>query len=253
MTRPIPRLLAATVPLLAADSASATADLTALSLEELMQVEVTSVARLQPLYIAGSPTLDVERLTAYEAGWRGELGGGTTLDLALFSNHYDDLRTLEPDPADPRYGTVNSDLMRGETYGIEAALNWRPTERWRLRAGYGWLDAQMHLQPGSVDTSREQDVEGGSPSHQLSLHSYYDLGRDWELDAALYHVTEPPAPAVPGYTRLDLRLGWRPRRGVELSLTAQNLADDRHDEYSALETVAAEVPRALFGRLELRF
>ena len=33
---------------------------------------------------------------------------------------------------------------------------------------------------------------------------------------------DPVGPTVPGYTTLDLRLGWRPRMGLELSITGQN-------------------------------
>ncbi|CAK0764804.1 iron complex outermembrane recepter protein [Gammaproteobacteria bacterium] len=208
---------------------------------------------LQPLAITPNPNIDAERLIAYEVGWRGELSRGMSLDLALFSNHYDSLTTTEPDPANPRYASIRSNLMYGETYGVEAALHWHPSERWRLRADYGWLDAAMHLPPGGTNTRNEQGIERGSPSHQFSLHSYYNLAPNWELDTALYHVTSLPALAVSGYTRLDLRLGWRLRHGVEVSLVGQNLTDNRHFEYSSTETVAAEVPRALFGRVELHF
>jgi hypothetical protein len=48
--------------------------------------------------------------------------------------------------------------------------------------------------------------EEGSPEHLAQLRSYFDLGRDVELNAALYRVDEVPFAGVDAYTRFDLGL-----------------------------------------------
>lgn len=51
------------------------------------------------------------------------------------------------------------------------------------------------------------------------------MSRDVEFDATLRFVDELPALDVPAYVTLDLGLGWRIRRGVDVSLVGQNLFD----------------------------
>jgi iron complex outermembrane receptor protein len=85
------------------------------------------------------------------------------------------------------------------------------------------------------------------------LHSLHDLGHHLELDAFLYYVDALPSLAISDYTRLDLRLGWRPAPGLELSVTARNLLDNRHPEYQAQDVVASQIPRSLLGEIRWRF
>ena len=47
---------------------------------------------------------------------------------------------------------------------------------------------------------------------------------------------------MPGYTAVDARLAWRPRLGLEISLTGQNLFGARHAEFADVDT------RSTFGR-----
>ena len=250
-----------------------------------MRVNVASVAAVppflpQPLLISlfGDPAMEVERMVAYELGWRGEPLRDLSLDATLFYHDYDDLVTAEPmsvvttsDPAPTHLllGSRFGNHMRGENYGVELSADWRVTPRWRLSAGYGWLKSNMHLHPGAFDTESEWTAEGTSPEQQLTLRSEYDFtlaelpGR-WELDASLGLVehldgvnTVGPGgrdiTTVEGYARLDLRLGWRPRKGLELSLVGRNLLDDRHPEFSSLDVIPSEVPRTLFGQVTWRF
>jgi iron complex outermembrane receptor protein len=54
-----------------------------------------------------------------------------------------------------------------------------------------------------------------------------------EFDVMLRRVGRLPDPAVPEYTALDLRYGWRVRHDIEISLTVQNAADPSHPEFGA--------------------
>jgi iron complex outermembrane receptor protein len=82
------------------------------------------------------------------------------------------------------------------------------------------------------------------------VRSSHDLGRQWELDFMVRGVGRIANRSVPGYTAADARIGWRPTRGVQLSLAVRNLFDARHVEWGP---TAAELRRTAFAavRIEL--
>ena len=131
------------------------------------------------------------------------------------------------------------------------------TPAWRLWGSYSYL--HMHsdsLAPGLSSPIPSNDPTQ-SPARQFQLHSNLELPRRWELDAALYHVARLSYtgssvygivfPGAPAYTRVDLRLGWRPTDRLELSLIGQNLLQSRHLEFAPfLYRSPSEVPRSVF-------
>jgi outer membrane receptor protein involved in Fe transport len=111
----------------------------------------------------------------------------------------------------------------------------------------------MRLAP---DPSAELD----SPQHQVQLRSYLDLPQHLELNGALYFVDnirpQSAATRVPvsSYIRLDLGLGWRPTKSLEIGVWGQNLLNDRHPEFTSLQsTLRTEIPRSVVGRVSWRF
>jgi iron complex outermembrane receptor protein len=185
------------------------------------------------LYAAGNTQFDSENLTAYELGYRINDGNGWSIDVAAFYNEYNELRTLDPismPPADTLLAFDNH--MEGETYGFELAARLRVRRGWDLHAAYSYLNTSLHLTGDSRDSAAERS-EDSSPQHQATVWSSFDLGRGLALDAALRHVDDISVNGVDidGYTELDLNLGWRPRSGLEISLTGQNLLDSEHPEF----------------------
>ena len=75
---------------------------------------------------------------------------------------------------------------------------------------------------------------------------------DWEFDTALRYVgdIEVSGTDIDDYIELDLRLGWKPGPGVELSIVGQNLLDSRHGEFlpDFIATQPTEVERSIFLR-----
>jgi iron complex outermembrane receptor protein len=63
-----------------------------------------------------------------------------------------------------------------------------------------------------------------------------------EIDLQVRHIGALPNPAVPAYTALDARWGWRVRRDLELSVALRNLGEPRHPEWGP------SANRAEFGR-----
>jgi iron complex outermembrane receptor protein len=209
----------------------------------------------------GSPDFQSEELLAGEIGYRGQYGPNFNLDATAFYNDYDKLLSRESNPVvpPPPYllaTNLYGNLMEGRTYGIELSANWQVTPSWRLRASYSRLEMDLDLKAGSSDTTGPTGPAGSagnSPKHMAQVHSLHDLGHKLELDAFLYYVDELPSQGIGDYTRLDLRLGWRPVRDLELSLTARNLLDNRHPEYQAQDVTASQVPCSLLGQIRWRF
>ena len=214
------------------------------------------------LAIFGNPDLRAENLLAYEAGYRLEAATGLSIDVASFYNTYSDLKTQEPAApflqaaALPHLviPTRFSNQMRGETYGLEAAVRKSVLERWKVSASYTWLEMQLHRDSSSRD-NRAEEAEGASPEHQFQVRSYLDLPWNLQFDTAAYYVGPLPALRVPSYTRVDARIGWTPQRVWSVSVGLQNLLDGRHPEFFAPNGgfVRSEVRRSIYGKVTWRF
>ena len=217
--------------------------------------------------VFGDPNFMSEELRAYELGYRAHPGTKLSLDISTFYNFYD--RLLSADPRPPIFESDPSphltvpiqfrNLVNGKIYGLEASANWGIIRHWKFRAGYSYLGAQLsHKLSG-----RGPDVDiaiGADPRHQFHLHSYLKLPYYLELDTALYRVSRlrgAPGlvPPIPGYTRLDLRFGWKVRETIELSLGLQNLLDDRHSESAVADAtfIPSQIKRSVYGKAIWRF
>jgi iron complex outermembrane recepter protein len=187
----------------------------------------------------GNRNFVAETLRAHEVGYRWEAKRRWSLDVATFFNVYDNIRSFEPGApglagSAPliylQLPVLFDNKVFGETFGLEATANWQLTSRWRLTAGYTWLNAELHRRPGSLDTIASAE-EGNSPRHQFQVHSYLKLWNRLELDNSFYRVGAINDKTIPGYNRLDARLGWRFTESLDLSLAAHNLLDPRHPEF----------------------
>lgn len=204
----------------------------------------------------GSENVNSEVLVSREIGYRGQFGPALNVDVTAFHNSYDKLLSLQARPPVffpyTLFASNYANRIEGKTYGVELAGTWQATPAWRLHASYSRLEVDTRPQAGG-DAGTAARYDGSSPRHMAQLHSLYNLGHNLELDAYLYYMDELPSPGIGKYTRLDMRLGWRPSRDLELSLTARNLLDQRHPEYQADDIVASQVPRSLLGQIRWRF
>lgn len=208
--------------------------------------------------VRGNPDLKSEVMISQEMGYRGQFGPNVNLDATAFYNTYDDLVSREtgrlsfaPYPVIP----LNFDnLMRGKTYGVELAGNWQLSPGWRLHGSYSWLKMDLRAKVGGAGVVGFGAADN-SPTHMLQLHSLHSLGHNLELDANLYFNSRLKFAKAEGergvasYTRLDLRLGWRPSRNLELNLIGRNLLQKRHAEFLADDVTASEVPRSLLAQI----
>jgi iron complex outermembrane recepter protein len=205
----------------------------------------------------GSRDFVSEELLAYELGYRLQPHPRLSLDVAAFYNVYDRLLSIEG-PGPPQLSSsavvipsILANNLEGETYGVEVLANYQIANWWRWQAGYTYLHMQLRTKPGSSDTLSVAREEGSSPRHQFFWRSWLDLPANLELDTALRYVDALPNRNISQYVALDVRLGWRPTKSLELSVVGQNLLDHRHLEFSS--TLRTEIQRGIYGKIIWRY
>jgi iron complex outermembrane recepter protein len=209
--------------------------------------------------VVPNPHFESEKLTALELGYRVKPAERLSIDTSGFVNLYQNLRAdLSETPAlvstpSPhiRVPVQFANDMRGETYGVESAATWNVTDDWKLIGSYTFFVATLHSHPASTE---EAFFESANPKNQLQLRSYYNITKNFEVNAAAYYV-EQLGVGIGSYVRFDAGVTWRPRENWELSVGVQNILDDRHPEFPSddSETTNSEVPRTVFGQLTIRF
>ncbi len=203
------------------------------------------------LRTTGSRNMVPEVLVAWESGYRWHPNPNLGLDLALFYNDYERLRTMESgrpglalDPYARWVVPVDArNRMAGHTWGLELVSDWRPRDGLRLQAWYALLRMNLTAEPGSRGLEGTA-AEGQSPRHQAGLRLSLDLRHDLEADLFLRHVSALPEFDVDAYAELDLRLGWRPNERLSVALAGHNLLHDRHQEFGE-ETVLHGPPTGI--------
>ena len=209
---------------------------------------------------------DSEDLLAYELGYRTQPSKNVSLDVATFYNIYRDVRAfagidpfLEVDPAPPHIvlPLQLQNKIEGRTVGTEIAANWDVCGWWRLSGGCTFLRMDLVQDPSTLAnwlTTPVLDPMDGSPRKQYSIRSYMDLPAHMEFDSILYVVGRVPRTAVPSYSRLDLRLGWRPKKDLDISIMLQNALKSEHREFdTGLDEKQTMMQRSLFAKVTLGF
>ncbi|ANE54823.1 TonB-dependent siderophore receptor [Methylomonas sp. DH-1] len=211
------------------------------------------------LAVMGSQTYQAEQLLAYEVGYRFSPNPAFSLDIAGFYNNYSTPRSYQPGaidtsqlPAYLRQPFYIDNGGAGRTYGIETSVVMKMLGWWRWDVSYSALKSEL--------SSNAYYREAISPQHKLSLRAALNPVSDVTLDAWLRYVDNASAFTLAGpayirsYTTLDLRLGWKLNRAVELALVGQNLLDNRHLEYIQESfTLPTEVQRGVYGKITWEF
>ncbi len=167
-----------------------------------------------------------ETLTAHELGYRATPLPRASFSVSAFYNVYDDLRTASLDAA-TFFPIRLTNFGAGESWGVEAWGSYDVTDRWRLNAGLSTLNKDFSAPASSLDISGLASV-GDDPEYQLMLSSQSRITDAVDLDVRFRAVDD--LASTDGYVSADLRLGWRLNGALELSLTGQNLIEDRRVE-----------------------
>jgi len=216
------------------------------------------------LSLSGSHLLASEELTAYEIGHRVRLTERLSLDATLFQHDYDRLFVANPGvPMLERepwphlvLPLVLSNRGAGTKTGFEWAADWRPTENWRLRLSYAYLDSDLNQR----DSDSPIYTDGNR--QQLSLFSSWNPRDDVDMDLWWRYVdvnevnlvSVNTQAKIDPYTTVNVRLGWRPRKDLEFSLVGVNLLENQHLE-AVQEAFGfpVEVERSFYGQVKWSF
>ena len=164
--------------------------------------------------------LEPEKFTNYEFGIKWDIAPELSTTFALYQ--LDRTNATTPDPANPLV-TINAGETR--TRGLEVELTGRILPSWQIAAGYGWQDARLRRN----DTVRLAQV----PEHQATLWTRYDVTRSFGAGLGMVYQssqfaairTSPTTTRLPGFTRFDAALFWRPSERFDLQLNVENLFD----------------------------
>ena len=196
--------------------------------------------------LTASEDFESESVIAVEGGYRALPHPRVSVDAAIFTNRYNDLRSQElrftPAPI-----FVLGNEMNARTSGVELAGTLQVAENWRVQSSYAWLHKNVSFDDGSTDPTGGI-FEGNDPSHLASARSYIDLPHGFTFDASLRFSGRRPAPVVNAFTELDLRAGWTVRPGWEVSIIGQHLLHDRHEELVSPNAPRFAFPRSVFAR-----
>ena len=197
--------------------------------------------------LTGSMDFDSEKVVAFEAGYRAEIAGRLSLDVAGYRNIYDDLRSQEF-PAAAGQPIVLRNMMNARTWGTELSGTLLVTPGWRVQTGYVYMRQAFKFDAGSRDPTRGFN-EFNDPTHTFKLRTAFDLPKGFEADAFLRHIGRLPHPVIPAYGELDARIGWRWSPRWEISLIGQNLLHAQHEEFRLAGPLREQFQRGAYVRV----
>ncbi|MBN2373715.1 TonB-dependent receptor [bacterium] len=212
-------------------------------------------SRFETDYFEHSTNIGSEELIAYELGYRIQPADYFSMDLTGFYNEYDNLIAFIKDKY--KLDISKKNIAGGQTYGGEMSANWDALKWWRLRGSYAYMEISINIDK-DIYASHDIFFERINPRNQFSLLSSMDLFRVLEFDVDIRHV-DSLSNYIKGYEEMDARLGWIPRKNMEISLIGQNLLNKSHPEFvyvgfppiSIWETI--EVERRVYGKITCRF
>ncbi|HEX4764182.1 MAG TPA: TonB-dependent receptor [Usitatibacter sp.] len=187
-----------------------------------------------PFILVGNDTLEAEVANVVEIGYRAQVSEGASLSLTGFYQDYPNLRGIAPGGGALQF----ANNLEGTSKGIEGWGSLRLTPGWRITGGFVFQRVKVNVKPGQLDFGGIAAL-GNDPEQSAQVRSWWDVAAGWEFDAGVRYMGKLPNPAVPAYTVVDARLGWRPVRDLELSLVVQNALDKEHAEWGAPNNRAA--------------
>jgi len=209
--------------------------------------------------IIGNPGVQSEDLLAYELGIRVQPTERFSWDLALFYNKYDDLMGVmqgKAYPSPPGYilPLNYQNVVWGESYGAELALNYKINQQWRMQMAYTYLNLFLHTVPGATSLTKK----GDNPNNQVYAQSSWDIGHNWEFDLIGRYVDAliSTPQTIPNYFVMDARLAWHARKNLELSVVGRNLLLGSHYEFNSDTTsgmIATQVAPEVYGQVTWRY
>lgn len=193
----------------------------------LFASRATSFLAVSGTTFGGKP-FDPESGTQYEVGVKADLGSAVTGTVALF--HVSRSNVAVSDRDNPGFLVA---IGKQRTQGVEVSINARPLEGWSLYAGYAYTDSKV---------VRDTEERTGNPlhnvpKHTLALHSNYEFQNGaldgLSLGGSLNYVGRRAGDIhdsfkLPGYVRLDARLGYELNDRLQLHVNVDNVTNKNY-------------------------
>ncbi len=205
----------------------------------------------------GNKSYGSEKLTAYELGYRFIPTKSLSVDVTLFYNDYDSLRTVKIMAPDFTGTSFIQNLMlendlSGNTYGCEIAASCRMSKFFKCDIAYSFLNTNLN-----------HSGSGGFPRHQASVRGQFNLSGTVELNTWFRYVDEYSTSYIfsrsgeyklDNYITMDLQLGWEITPKIELSLAGRNLFSGSRVEFvPEAFSLPVEVEPSFYGKLTYKF
>jgi len=203
------------------------------------------------VYVYGDDDSKSEELISYEAGVRTELTTSTALDVSIYYNDYDKVRSVELDPSitppTPAPAVIIDNDGKAEIFGLETVFDWKINDRWSSQFVYSFAHGHFNSEVPSQDRN--------TPEQQVSIKNYISLSDSWELDAAIRYVDRMSAIGIDDYVTADVRLAWTPTDDLTLELIGRDLFGPSRTEYveSLVQYVSSQVERGVYGKITWKF
>lgn len=217
--------------------------------------------------LKGNPNFESEDLTAFELGFRANPISSVTIDASAYYHRYKNLQGVSflQTSLYPTIDLEFNNLQTGIAKGVDLSINWQPTIRWKLLAGYSYLDLTIDVEGNSesqaIASANAQASE--SPKHQLQLRSYFDINHDIQFNTMLFHVDsieikDVNNPGLTGnqkidsYNRLDANISWQANKSIKITSGVNNLLDKQHKEFGNVPFVdATEIERSIYAQVNI--
>jgi outer membrane receptor protein involved in Fe transport len=197
---------------------------------------------------------DAQREFATEILWNYELGFKTSflddqLDLraALFFQDREDVQTqqslvvpIEGDQCPCRFVEFQTNAAAGQSYGLEAELNWQISDSIQAFGSLGLMDSRFedflnfsHVN-ADPDTGTPFDLSGRdlphAPNYMFALGAVFELSDRWYLRAEIegkdaFFFSSRHEVRSDAYQLFHARLGYRTERW-DLAVWARNIGDE---------------------------
>lgn len=191
-----------------------------------------------------NPELDKETMTAYELGVYKQFGDKVSLDIAGYINDYENL--IESRNLNPNYWPIlfqYTNLTKARIWGIEAALNIRPSSMWSMNFGYAYMNAtnksadaaslagNLNPDPEWLAYRPEHTVSAGVTLKPVSKLSLNLNGRYVSKYKAVSSYPNPEGTNYPGgFIILNTGVKFQAGETASLSILCRNIGNLQYEE-----------------------
>lgn len=181
-------------------------------------------------FLQSRATFDSEYLTNLEFGYKAFLPEqNLSVQLNAFYSWRDDMQVNAYVERNAVFVTYVDNASDGNNYGVEAQLDWLPTEALRVFVNLGWLETEFNdlvLRDGTNLRGRDQ---AHAPNWQLHVGGEYSLPQNWMLRLELdgrdrFYYSNSHDQQSSAYGLLHARLS-KTVQNWEFSIWARNLLD----------------------------